>query len=107
MAEITEDYGTGGAGLVPKNGSRKPPLATILRDIADDLEALNGGIDGTAITAEITAAALAAFTDPPTAGEMAAVRTLVNQLRTAVIEIIGVLEAGAGGGEVTLKTTKG
>lgn len=106
MAEIPEDFGTGGSGLVP-NGSKKPSLAQHLRDIADDLEALNGGISGTAITAEITAGALPAFTDPPSAAEMANARTLINQLRTAVIEIIGLLEAGSGGGSVTLKTTKG
>ena len=33
------------------------------------------------------AAALAAFTDPPNAAEMALLRTLVNELRTAWIEV--------------------
>lgn len=107
MAEIGTRFGSGGAGLVPGKSGGTPTLAQALRDIATDLAAINGAVGGgTAITAEITAAALPAFTDPPTAAEMAALRTLVNQLRTAVIELIGAVEGGVGGGPgITLLTT--
>lgn len=41
----------------------------------------------TAVVAADPSGALGAFTDPPTAGEMAALRTLVNELRTLVVDL--------------------
>lgn len=39
MAEVKSDYGWGGAQSTPE-GSGDPPLATVLRDEADDFETL-------------------------------------------------------------------
>jgi hypothetical protein len=72
---IKTSYGEGGAQLTP-GASGEPALATVLRGIADDLTAAKG--------ATITAPALLAFTDPPSAAEMALLRTLVNEIRTAL-----------------------
>lgn len=88
MAAISRSFGEGGANITPGDSSGKPSLTDALRDIADDL----GGIKG----ATVTAPALAAFTDPPSAAEMALLRTLVNELRAAQITRFG----------VTLLTTK-
>lgn len=89
MANITTEFGSGGSNLVP-GASGEPSLATALRDIATDLETLNGG--GVAVGA-ITAPALAAFTDPPSAAEMNLLRVLVNQIRA---RLIGAGSGGAG-----------
>jgi len=40
MATILSTFGSGGAGMHPGAASGTPNLATILRDIADDLETL-------------------------------------------------------------------
>jgi hypothetical protein len=88
MAGIGKDFASGGSGLTP-GSSGEPSLATVLRDIATDLQSLKPG----ATIAPITAPALAAFTDPPTAAEMALLRTLVNEMRT---RISGNGTAGAG-----------
>lgn len=87
MAAIKEDFGTGGANLTPGAGG-EPSLAQTLRDVADDLASAKG--------ATIAAPALAAFTDPPSAAEMALLRTLVNEMRAAMVTTAG----------TTLKTTK-
>lgn len=90
MAAITKKFGAGGANLAPEGAAGDPDLATALRDVADDLAsirtAVNSNLGGLAIAAadpaEITAGAQGAFTDPPSAGEMSSLRTLVNELRT-------------------------
>jgi hypothetical protein len=87
MAAISTHFGEGGANLTPGAGG-VPSLADALRDVADDLAALKGSAP--------VAAALAAFTDPPSAAEMALLRTLVNELRSARSTI----------GGTTLLTTK-
>ena len=89
MATITIEYGQGGMHMSPTGHDVQPPLAAVLRDIADDLGSCKG--------ATIAAPALLAFTDGPTAPEMALLRTLVNEMRTALITTAG----------VTLKTIKG
>lgn len=88
MAKLPKTFGQGGAHLIP-GASGDPDLSLILRDIITDLGTLRGGSSG--VGAAITAPALPVFTDPPTAGEMAALRTLVNQIRAALV-------AGGGGG---------
>ena len=94
MARIPKTFGEGGAHLIP-GASGDPSLPQILRDIAADLATLNGtGGGGTPITAP----ALGAFSDPPTAIQMEALRTLVNQIRAR-------LAGGAGGSGGTLLTT--
>lgn len=85
---IKSDYGDGGAQLTP-GASGTPSLATVLRGVADDLAGVKG--------ATIAAPATLAFTDPPSAAEMALLRTLVNEMRTA-------LNAAAA---TSLKTVKG
>ena len=40
MSEITTRFGSGGANLAPGGSAGAPDLATALRDIADDLAAL-------------------------------------------------------------------
>jgi hypothetical protein len=77
MAEISKRFGEGGANLVPQESGGVPSLATVLRDIADDLAGVQGST--------VVAAALGAFTDPPSAAEMALLRTLVNELRSAQV----------------------
>lgn len=82
MAEITENFGAGGQGLVPNQGDgQTPSLAEALRDIILDLTDVQPNT--------IAAPALAAFTDPPSAAEMALLRTLVNEMRTALIASAG------------------
>jgi hypothetical protein len=108
MAAIRSNFGTGGSSLTPA-GSSQPSLAVVLRDIAADLADLAGDAPVAALSANITAGALPAFTDPPTAGEMAALRTLVNEMRAVLVEIraLSVEEraARAGVAGTTLRTT--
>lgn len=93
MTTIPTNFGDGGANLTSAGSNGTPTLAQTLRDVATDLETLrtsvNAGITGLSITsadpAAVSAGALAAFTNPPTAGEMANTRTLVNELRTTAI----------------------
>lgn len=40
MAEISNRFGSGGANLAPQGAAGLPDLATVLRDIADDLAVL-------------------------------------------------------------------
>lgn len=75
MAVIPPTFGAGGANLSP-GGNGTPSLATALRDVAADL----GTLKGSAPAAWTPPPALAAFTDPPTAGEMATLRAAVNSL---------------------------
>lgn len=89
MATITVNYGSGGGHMAPYGHDSQPPLAEVLRDIADDLGSCKG--------ATIAAPALLAFTDPPSAAEMGLLRTLVNEMRAAMISTAG----------TTLKTIKG
>ena len=88
--KITKDFGEAGANQDNSHGLR-PTSADALRAAARDLLALSTSInDGLNIAAAaptaVAAGALGAFTDPPTAGEMASTRTLVNQLRTTAME---------------------
>lgn len=87
MTAIPKNMGEGGANVAPE-GTGTPTLAQTLRDVADDLASVKG--------ATIAAPALLAFTDPPSAAEMALLRTLVNEMRAAMIATAG----------TTLKTTK-
>lgn len=82
MATIPATLGQGGAHL-DQGASGEPHLHKILTDVATDLGTLNGSTGLASVT--ITAAALAAFTDPPSAAEMALLRTLVNQIRTYLL----------------------
>jgi hypothetical protein len=84
MTAIAKNFGSGGGNLACGGSAGNPSLAATLRDIAADLADLAGAapVGGSAVSAP----ALNAFTDPPSAAEMALLRTLVNQLRTAVIE---------------------
>jgi hypothetical protein len=100
MATIYKDYGSGGAGLIGKAGisggsgsARHASIADVLRDVADDLTACRGGVSGLTIASAAAGAALGAFTDPPSAGEMATLRTRVNEIITLVNDIRTVLNA--------------
>ena len=53
MATIKENFGHGGANMVPQGSQGVPALAEVLRDIADDLEALHTAF--TTLTAKIDA----------------------------------------------------
>lgn len=97
MAAIKIDFGTGGANLAPGGAAGSPTLAEALRDIADDLAAIK---PATAPTVTV-GADIAAFTDPPSAAEMALLRTFVNALKADAVEIRSKIPSGA-----TLKTTK-
>ena len=67
MAAIKTNFGQGGVGLQPQHGL--PNLATALRDVADDLTALNS---------DIGVIASADAIDLPTA------ITLVNEIKAAI-----------------------
>lgn len=100
MAVISADFGTGGRNLTPAGSSGIPSLADALRDVADDL----GDIAGDATVSGAVGAALGAFTDPPSAAEMATLRTRVNEMRVLLLELQTMQNARAG---VSLRTTKG
>lgn len=65
MASIKIDYGTGGGHMSPTGHDGHPPLATVLRDIADDLA------DRSAITSD-------------DASDLATAITLVNEIKAAM-----------------------
>lgn len=73
---IPQTFGEGGAHL--NKGAGDPSLRDILVQLA---AAVNTGGGATSITAP----ALPAFTDPPTASEMNSLRVLVNQIRAAIV----------------------
>ena len=75
MAVIPKNLTEGGVGLTPGTGTAD--LRTILQDIATDLAAGRGA----ALSAATVGADIGAFTDPPTALQMAALRTFVNALK--------------------------
>lgn len=95
MAAIPKNFGEGGKNLTPGGASNPLNLATVLRDIADDLAALNGGAAGTITSPSAVAAAGA----NPTKAEFDAVVTLVNEIKSKLNT--------SGNGTATLKTTKG
>jgi len=80
MATIKANYFTGAAGHTPRGVDSQPPLATVLRDIADDL----GGIKVAALT-------------EPAASDLSTVIALANEIRTNLLAVSA----------VTLKTVKG
>lgn len=88
MAAISKRFGSGGANVAPGGNAGSPSLSDALRDIADDLAAVQ--VD--AITAPVATVAAGAS---PTKAEFDAVVTLVNEIRTKI-------NAGA----AALKTTK-
>jgi hypothetical protein len=131
MAAIDTRFGAGGKNLQPGGSNGKPTLALALRDIADDLAgirpaALATGTVGAVLVAPVAVTVgtdIAAFTDPPSAAEMALLRTFVNALKadhatlrgevatmTARTNQIRVdlldVRSGAGTSGYTLKTTK-
>lgn len=112
MVAIPTTFGEGGSGLSPR-GNGVPGIATVLREVAGDLATLKGAAPAaysapsappsvtTAPPAVATSApavstgapgALPAFTDPPTAGEMATLRTAVNTLSTRLDEVLARLD---------------
>lgn len=106
MVAIRTDHFKGGANLTTAGGSGgADSLSQAFRDVADDLEGIRTGVlEGLDIAAAdptaVTDGALGAFTDPPSAAEMAATRSLVNQLRvtaqenrTLLLELKGDLNA--------------
>jgi hypothetical protein len=80
MAKIPPDFGTGGSGLTPGGSTTGPDLATVARDIADDLATVKG-----------TATAVA------DANDLASAIALVNDLKAKHNAVAGAV----------LKTTKG
>lgn len=96
MAAIPKTFGQGGAHLTSGGSSGEPSLDKILRDIATDLNTINNSNSG--VATPITSSALPAFSDPPTASQMEALRTLVNQMRQ---HLIGGSSGGAGASLLT------
>ena len=76
MANIPANFNEGGSNAAP-SGANDPPLATVLRDIADDLA---GGKAATIASADAVAAAGAA----PDKAEFDAVVDLVNEMKAAL-----------------------
>ena len=103
MAKISTHFGSGGAGLTPGGASGTPDLATVLRDVADDLAGLHlAAPEGDDLAAVAQADAGAAWDGDAQA--------LVNQLKATVNELVAahnqlraLLAAQAG---AALKTTK-
>lgn len=79
MAEIKEDFASGGSNLVPQ-ASGSPSLATILRGVVDDLN----GLQVAAITSD-------------NATDLASAMALVNEIK-ATLNVIAAY---------TITTTKG
>lgn len=88
MTTIFERTFDGGRGV--GRGSGEPDLANTLQEVADDFATLNSNRPATIAAANLAAQAasassqtaaadVGAFTDPPSAGEMATLRTLVNE----------------------------
>lgn len=77
MAAISKRFGSGGANLAPGGSAGSPTLADALRDIADDLAAVQ--VDAIAAPEAVAAAGAS-----PTKAEFDAVVTLVNEIRTKV-----------------------
>lgn len=109
MALIKKNFGSGGSGMVPGGSGGDPNIHDILVDIAKDLDDIVGGAPVATISATITQPALPAFTDPPTAGEMAAARALINELRGVLVELraaaVEARAARASQSGVTVRTT--
>lgn len=110
MAAIDKRFGAGGKNLSPGGSNGTPTLADVLRDIADDLTGLQGGgalastTTGAALSAPVAVTIgadlsappaatvgvdIPAFTDPPSAAEMTALRTFVNALKADVATLRG------------------
>ena len=97
MANIKADFYGGGVGQNPKSSTAdNPSLALAMRDIADDLAALKPSAPAVTVGSDI-----GAFTDPPSAAEMALLRTFVNALKTDAAATVAELPSG-----ITLKTVK-
>jgi hypothetical protein len=71
VSTIKPDFGQGGANLTPE-GSGEPSLADALRDVADDMAALNGSGNRPATIASADAT------------DLATAITLVNEIKTAL-----------------------
>jgi hypothetical protein len=82
MATITARFGSGGANIVPGRSGGTPNLATVLRDVADDLSDLQ--------VATITTANADATYGQPEAD-------LINEIKAALNAVAG----------ATLRTVKG
>jgi hypothetical protein len=90
MTAIPSDFGEGGKNLAPGGSAGEPTLAQTLQDVADDLAAVVEAVElaantvGAALSAPVAVTVgtdIAAFTDPPSAAEMATLRTFVNALK--------------------------
>jgi len=89
--KVFPNHFQGGSNQQKGHGTPGADLATIVRGLVTDIGALGTAVnDGlnivTADPTAVSAGAIGAFTDPPTAGEMSTLRTLTNELRTTTIE---------------------
>ena len=89
MATIPSSFGTGGSGLASGGAQGSPDLATVLRDVARDLNAM-AMASGGPITPP-TASTVAAAADLPTA--IALANDLQAKLNIAVTALNAVLTA--------------
>jgi len=92
MAEIKINDFAGGAGIQEGHGSSG--LATALRDVADDLAALNAAGNR---PANIVSADAVPSVAAPTKAEFDAVVTLVNEIKASINAVVS----------PTIATTKG
>ena len=103
MATIPTTFGSGGSGLAPGGSAGTPSLATVLRDIADDLGALQPEAPAGPDLAPV------ALTDAGEAwggGEQALVNQLKAQVNELVTAVNGLRSALAAQAAVELKTVK-
>ena len=103
MAAISTRFGSGGSGLTPGGSAGTPDLATILRDVADDLAGLQvAAPEGDDVAAVDLADAGAAW-DGDAQALVNQLKVGVNALATAVNNLRSLLGTQAA---VALKTTK-
>ena len=103
MAAISTRFGSGGSGLTPGGASGSPSLATVLRDIADDLDGLQVAAPAGDDVATVDLADAGAAWDGDAQALVNGLKASVNALVAATNNLRSLLATQAA---VALKTTK-
>ena len=103
MAGISTRFGSGGSGLTPGGSSGTPDLATVLRDIADDLAGIQAAAPEGDDVAAVELPDAGAAWDGDAQALVNQLKVGVNALAAAVNNLRSLLATQAA---VELKTTK-